>query len=437
MGRAMLFLVSGLVILTGVIQLNNAQRATLLPERSIDTISELQARNSVNSLMQTVIEKIRADNSWEGTVTASKLLPGQATVTTYDEDNIGELMKKDSSFTLGSGGWDGYKVLLFGEAEYGNKKVITEVLLTRDSFSKYSYFSDMESSPYGSKIFFYDSDVVNGPVHTNGTFNMSGSPVFNGHLSSPNRWRGYYGSVEKGATPQFNGTTDFTAKVRTLPNSSMVSSIKTTAQSEGLTFDKLSYVIMKSDGSVDVNYYMGSRTGWVGPYNYSREVHNGIISSSSKIYLEGTVNGPMTIHSEDEVELYGDIQYNKDPRVHPESPDILGVVSEGDILIDANAHKRSGSKDLTLHGSYMALGDSFKVENHTTGWFRGDLNLLGGIIQKVRGPVGTFGRYGSTGFSKKYDYDVRLGSTIPPHFPREKIFTVYSWKDRIAENTNY
>lgn len=435
MGRSMLFLVSGLVILSGVIQLSNSQRATLTPSRSIEKISEIQARNSVNSLMQTVIEKIRADNQWSGKVSGSNILPGNAYVKTYDETNIDELKAIDSSFTIGAGGWDGYKVLLFGEAEYGNKKVITEVLMTRDSFSKYSYFSDLESSKYGSKIFFYDSDVVNGPIHTNGTFNMSGRPQFNGHLSSPNKWRGYYGGVESGANPQFNGTTDFTAKVRTLPTGTKVAALKTAANDVGLTVNKLSYIIMKSDGSVDVNYYMGSSTGWVGPYNYAKNVHNGIISSTEKIYLEGTVSGNLTIHSEDEVELYGDIEYNVDPRVDPNSPDLLGVVSEGDIIIDRNAHKRTGSTDLTLHGSYMALGDSFRVENHTTGGFRGNLNLLGGIIQKVRGPVGTFGGYGVTGYSKKYDYDVRLGNNIPPHFPRESVFTIVSWKDRIAENT--
>ena len=52
MGRSMLLLVSGLVILAAIIQLSNTQRASLLPERSSEVISEIQARNSTNSLIQ-------------------------------------------------------------------------------------------------------------------------------------------------------------------------------------------------------------------------------------------------------------------------------------------------------------------------------------------------------------------------------------------------
>lgn len=57
MGRSMLLLVSGLVVLSGIIQFSNSQRASLLPERSAEVISEVQARNSTNSLIQTAIEK--------------------------------------------------------------------------------------------------------------------------------------------------------------------------------------------------------------------------------------------------------------------------------------------------------------------------------------------------------------------------------------------
>ncbi len=431
MGRGMLIIVSGLVIVSGIIQISNSQRASLLPERSLNTASEIQARNSANSLLETAIEKIRNDNSWEGELSGDGYLPGNVTLKTYDENNIASLKDRDTLYTVGEGGWDSYKIILFAEAVYDSVKVISEVLMTRDSFSKYSYFSDAERTSSGSNIYFYSDDEISGPVHTNGTFKMSGSPAFYGHVSSPNKWRGYDGTVEGGATPKFNGTTNFSAKTRELPDATKINALKSSAASEGLVFNNVSYLIMKDDGSIDVYEY--TRRGWSSVKNYPRSAHNGIISSSEKIYLEGVVDGGITIHSEDEVELYGDIEYEVDPITDPDTDDLLGVVSEGDILIDQNAHSRKGSKDLTLHGSYMALGDSFTVESYSSGSFRGDLNLLGGIIQKTRGAVGTFSRYGNTGFAKKYEYDVRLGSAIPPHFPRESVFSIVSWKERVAE----
>lgn len=72
------------------------------------------------------------------------MLPGSATLKTYDIENIEELDAVDSLYSVGEGGWDTFKVLLFSEATYGDSKVITEVLMRRDSFSKYSYFSDKE-----------------------------------------------------------------------------------------------------------------------------------------------------------------------------------------------------------------------------------------------------------------------------------------------------
>jgi len=431
MGRSMLLLVSGLVILAGVIQFSNTQRASVLPERSGDVISEIQARNSSNSLIQTAIEKIRADNSWAGELSGTGVLPGNTTLKTYSQENIGDLQLADSSYYNDDKEWNSYKVLLYSKSEFDNTTVITEVVMQRDSFSKYSYFSDKEKTSAGNNIYFYSSDEISGPIHTNGTFKMSGSPTFYGHISSPNKWRGRDGTIEGDATPDFQGTTDFSGQTKTLPSSDKIDDLRASAVSDGLSFDKLSYIVMKNNGSVDVSLYDNS-TGWSAVTNYPKEVHNGLISTTEKIFLEGTVSGQVTVHSQKDIELYGDIEYNVDPRVDPSSTDLLGVVSERDIIIDQNAHSRSGSKDLTLHGSFMALGDSFRVENYVSGSFRGNLDLLGGIIQKTRGPVGTFSRYGLTGFSKKYDYDLRLGNSIPPNFPRESVFTVVSWKERVA-----
>jgi hypothetical protein len=73
----------------------------------------------------------------------------------------------------------------------------------------------------------------------------------------------------------------------------------------------------------------------------------------------------------------------------------------------------------------MALGNSFGVQNYSTGsnnaipcgtttWGRGCLYLTGGLIQNTRGAVGTGG---GTGYVKRYSYDRCAVVNPPPYFP--------------------
>lgn len=432
MGRSMLFLVSGFVVITGIIQISNNQRAGLLPERSITTINEFQARNSSVSLISTAIEKLTIDNEWDGSISEDDLLPGSASLTLYDADSE----SYPEGITIGAGGWDGYKVLLYSVATYEETQVITEVMMRRDSFSKYSYFSDREqSSLIGvGDIYFYGSDVISGPIHTNGTFRMSGSPTFYGHVSSPNMWSS---KSLFGDNPDFQSTTDFNSPTRPLPTNAQISSLKSVANSTGLTFNNPIDVTFKSNGSIDISEYNYANRSWDPTQNYTANQHNGIISSSEKTWVKGVVNGPITLHSEKDIEILGDIEYDSSPVSDPNSDDLLGLVSEENVILDKNAHSYKGNRDVNIHASIMAMGTSFTVEDYSSGGYRGKINLLGGIIQKNRGPVGTFGGwFGDTGFSKNYDYDVRLRYSIPPHFPRESVFSILSWKDRVAQ-VNY
>ena len=73
---------------------------------------------------------------------------------------------------------------------------------------------------------------------------------------------------------------------------------------------------------------------------------------------------------------------------------------------------------------------SFYAENYDSRSV-GTLKVLGGIIQKQRGPVGTLnGSTGqqSTGFNKNYIYDTRLSTNPPPFYPTTGQFERISWK---------
>ena len=500
MGKSLLFLVAGLTVLTGIIHLRNNERAQLIPERSKEYFLEQQARNISKSLIDNAVETMKADNDWVGTISLDEVMntdiiegrsvgniigymTGKAPVLIQNQvgngngnngngnngngnngnGNNGNEEENESSNSLNMSGsltsytmnsnnipadnsvasWDQYKVLLVSVSEFDGIEVTTEVLMQRDSFSKYSYMTDSELSSLGSEIWFMGADNIYGPIHTNGTFKMSGSPSFYGLITSPNMWDAHNTNP---TNPNFYGGENFNAPEKTSPSNYEMTKLSNAANAGGLTFEAdIEVEFFENDdvGHVQIREVTTSSCGWgCTTTTYSDwEDHemtdfNGIISTTGKASVSGTVLGSATLHSEEEIEITGDIEYFTSPLDDSSSTDILGLVSEGDVVVDRYAHSSSGAQDLTIHASIMALNTSFYVENYSSGGSRGTINLLGGIVQKNRGPVGTFsGSSIVSGFSKNYQYDNRLRSTIPPSFPRESIFSIVYWKDKVVNKT--
>lgn len=445
MGRAILILVSGLVILAGMIQMTNNSRAALAPEKTSEEFYETQAKNVSASLIDNAIRHLIKDNEWDQEVSTDEHYTGNGNLKTY---TMGDT-------TIPGLVWDQWKTLLVSTATYGSHTVKSEVLLRRDSFSKYSYFTDAEISTSGTEIWWYDNDRVTGPVHTNGTFRMNGSPTFNGLVTSPNDWYGSTGDSRStdpdtrhgSDSPNFNGGTNFNfGSTIDLPSESQINELQTLAESRGLSFDgdkDLEFFVKNDEGYVktyqtETEYY---RCGWswctrevvTGETEYRLASYNGLITVNGTARVKGTVKGQVTLHSTDQIDIMGDIVYNEDPRDIETSTDLLGLVSEGDIEVDFDAHTDNGSYDLNIHASLMALGSSFSVENYSNRYSRGSLNILGGIIQKNRGPVGLVS---GAGYSKNYVYDERLLSAVPPEFPRQSKFNIVYWKDEVVASNS-
>lgn len=473
MGRSLLFLVTGLTIITGIIQVNNSERVTEIPEVSVDYYNAQQARNLSKSLIDNAVETMKANNNWTGSIRMSEVVDTMALIARSNnarkdftrgditrtelkeiEESLQAQIENSESYSSGIemsgeltsytesstnkpsnnsvGSWDEYKVLLVSTTQYDDIEVTTEVLMQRDSYSKYSYNTQSELSASGSTIWFMDADNIHGPIHTNGQFAMSGSPSFYGLVTSPNMWRAHSTNP---TSPNFYGGENFNAPEKASPTSYEIGKIASAATSDGLRFNNQIYVqFFESSGAGYARIWERSGSSWTSPVDYDLSGTNGIISASGRVDVYGEVKGEITLHSETLVEIDGDITYVTSPLADSSSTDMLGIVSEGDVRIDANAHAFSGTQDLTVHGSIMAVNTSFYVENYNYCCAKGTLNLLGGLIQANRGPVGTFS--GSTiysGYSKNYQYDNRLKASIPPTFPRESVFSIVYWKDEITK----
>lgn len=108
----------------------------------------------------------------------------------------------------------------------------------------------------------------------------------------------------------------------------------------------------------------------------------------------------------------------------------LGLIAK-DIKISSKAPGNLEIDAVCLAGGSNTTSGSFYVENYDTKKTTGNLTVLGGIIQKSRGPVGTFDANTGktmTGYSKNYTYDPRLASNPPPYYPTTGQYERLSWR---------
>ncbi|WP_244887038.1 hypothetical protein [Flavimobilis marinus] len=132
---------------------------------------------------------------------------------------------------------------------------------------------------------------------------------------------------------------------------------------------------------------------------------------SGDVFIQGRMNGRMTIAAENYIYITGDIRYvdNDD--------DVLGLIGNNAVFVWNPVTSRSATilRDYDRHidAAMMSVGHTFQVQNYNKGSYRGTLKVNGSIIQNFRGTVATGT---STGYKKDYMYDDRYMYLAPPKF---------------------
>jgi hypothetical protein len=292
----------------------------------------------------------------------------------------------------------------------------------QENFAMYSYFSDFEQMASGTTIWWTTGDILRGPVHSNSQLNIDGDPVF----LMPVTTAAASNNVVAGSNPDFREGITFDVAPIELPTD--VSLLRTKAQeANGLYVGSDADLVLGYDPATNFSY-VDVDVG-AGPVRYQLPA-NGVIQCDGTITVKGLLKGQLTIACTGDMYLTDNILYNTDPRVDPQSTDLLGLVSEQNIIVDDTAENIDAG-DETFMAVIMTLNTSFTVDNYDTGTLRGHLRVVGGIIQVRRGAVGTFSAYGpATGYEKDYTYDYRLADNPPPSFPTTGVVITLSWKER-------
>ncbi len=383
MGKSIMIFIAGFLIIAGI-QIRNMNTTVRFTRSGLYAgYEKIMAANISNSGLEFAISKLTQNPDWRAGLNDLSFSGGRLTVTVLERPDISEYALEINSYSAFNGTPDSSNVLL------------TAVPVS-NRFSRFSYFSNTEPT-----IWFYSLDTLHGPVHTNGQFHMSGTPVFYGLVSSSSSTYATLGYTD----PQFHGGTNFGRESIELEPD--MSELQYAAQNGGhLYLNNTLYIKFRNDGSYEY------RTGAYGSWQTAALPTNGVISSNRSIYVEGVVNGSVTLATTGSIYVTNDLEYADDPEINPESDDILGLVALNDIVVKDNPENRI---ECRIQAVMLARNGSFKAE-YTYFQPAGRLKVYGGIVQERRGAVGRMTSPPS-GFKKYYRYDERMETLFPPFYP--------------------
>lgn len=334
-----------------------------------------------------------------------------------------------------------------------------------------------------SEIRFVSGDSIEGPLHTNDSMLICGSPAFGrkpgdaietsapGPTGPTSSWRTDTSCGT--AAPEVNfenqsvkyparGTWRYNQPLLQLPASNR--SLSDEAPKEytfsgetqfELTTGGINVTGRRADGTVlnntrisyppDGVIYVQNRTnpseGPLCSSGYQISNPYGDRSGCGIAKVKGTYNTSLTIGAADDVLILDDVKRASG------TPALLGLIANNFIRINhpvADQTRCNNGDPTTNHSSSMSNGvveaalltltHSFIVDNYRCGTSLGTLTVFGAISQKFRGPVGTGSRGSSTtGFLKNYDYDDRLAVRSPPKFldPVQSSWRIKTFQEQV------
>jgi hypothetical protein len=340
------------------------------------------------------------------------------------------------------------------------------IQLQRRTFANYMYLTNCETTAFpgqdpndeseGEIIRFWSRDTLDGRVHSNGTFAMMDRPVFRGPFSTSMEEF----DLQGGADPQFTYEPVFEAPIVNFPDSAYT--IRNAAMANGTFF---------TNNSGDWQSRITAQAGvfhleqWGAGSIYTEDAvifehsipygQNRVVFVQGKLGIIGDrITGKSTIACEGDMRLLGDVVYDdfnwRELAIDPDSRNILGLVSESNIVVANTVVNGQGNGDATggindhenkhiiITAGMVALGVCFEFEHQNDNpadliggdpdgvWWcdpegahpgeqdeRGVIFIRGAIAMRRRGYVHRSNCSG-TGYDKSYHYDFRLQTDPPP-----------------------
>jgi len=314
-----------------------------------------------------------------------------------------------------------------GMAVRASKSVTMVVRL--ESFARYAYLTNNErSADNRTTMWFVSADRINGPLHSNSQIHISGSPTFEGLVTSTASSFDFYNGGPPLDNPNFVEGYKLNAAERDFREVANLRQLEDAARAGGLRLRvQTAEIRFNADGTMTYRTESGNK--W-SSWTTSALPGNGVIYVEGDAIVYGTLRGQVTLATQQgkSIQIPSDLCYSGDPS-DPACTDMLGLVAGQSINVTKSS---PAGANLTIHASMIALGTHFTVDDYDSIPVMGTLTVYGSIVQKNRGPVATFdprtGRIIS-GYAKNYWYDNRLRDRTPPYFPTTGRYEVVSWAE--------
>ena len=405
-GKATLLLIVGFSLIFLVVSRNFGDTSTRAIDNYVDYYKKAVSHNIAVSGANIAANNIFLDPTWNAS-------------------GYSNIDYQDGTISIDVQQIDPYKniVEITADGSYEGYNSTVKIKLAPSKFSKFAYYSVSE----GGTIWWTGNDTVWGPFHTQDYMRAYRHPVFYGKATTKRNL--VYYTNQSTDKPYFLGGyqdgVDLPLPIDAVDN------LESIADDDGLKLSGHDTVYITFDrDSLRYRYAYNEKNTVV---HLPSAAPNGLIFAKDCIVrLQGTVKGQYTLGCSSNfsagkgtIYLDDNIVFDKDPRIYPNSSDLLGICAENSVYITENAANNS---DINIHGSIYCEKGGFGAENYSTRPVGGNINLLGGIIQHTRKAVGTFGTGGiKSGFAKRYLYDERLIVASPPFFPGTGGFEIVSW----------
>ena len=333
------------------------------------------------------------------------------------------------------------------------------VRVQKDNFAKYALFTNAQTLPNGTNVWFTNKTSFAGPLHTNGRYNIAFNPsgVFDGAVTQTDTYARFYNngsSVNLNASnngaidvPTFNST--FTRGATAITLSSSVAQADMQNQASGNTTistngiyvpnngtSTTGGIYVKGDGTISLSVsgtqsiytvVQGSSSSTITVDNTANTTNvvsgasnvtytglpNGVDKLGPLVYFDGNITSlggtiqkdtALTISASSDVVIQNNLVY-EDYTAAVGTPGTVGYTAPTAAdttnllgIVSWSGNVRVGSSapnNVNIHASILAKNGYFQVDNYNTGSPRGTATVLGGVISNYYGAFGTFN--GSTG----------------------------------------
>ncbi len=402
MGKLSLYLVLGFSLLYMIMGNSSNKMTTRTIENMVDYNAKTQAHNIAVSATNLACNEIFLNGNWDD---------GYSGVNFENGDFDVDIQVLDPWLNI-------RKLTTIGN--YGGVSKTIEVIFKPSSFSKFAYLSISDPT----NLYWSNKDTIWGPFHSQGNIKAYRHPVFYGKATT-NGTVQYY-QTEALDAPMFYG--GFESGVNLTFPSSGLDNLHSMANDDGHVFTGKDTVYLTFAGdSVKFRYEYSAKDSTVLASSFAP---NGVIYADNSILrLQGEVKGQLTVACngtapKGNIYLDDNITYQTDPRINPNSKDLLGIVSKNNVLITKNAANESS---IDVHASVYCEKGGFGA-----GWSsftepNGNINLLGGIQNYSRVQIGVIAGSEIWGFNRRYKYDQRLMIASPPGYPGTGLLEIVSW----------